>query len=56
MLSPELLSMKGINPDAAKRAGSYLEEIISAGTYTHSLGIPLVRRSIAKFIARNDDI
>ena len=48
--------MKGINIDAAKRAQSYLKEITSAGSYTHSLGIPLVRRSIAKYIAKNDEI
>ena len=29
---------------------------MSAGSYTHSLGIPIVRKSIAKFISKNDDI
>ena len=54
MINPELIGLKGINPDAAKRAKSYLDEIISAGSYTHSLGIPLIRKSVAKFIARED--
>ena len=33
-----------------------MKEIISAGCYSHSLGIPLVRRSIARFLAINDGI
>ena len=56
MLNPELISMKGINYDAAKRAEFYLSKIISAGSYTHSLGIPLVRTSIANFLTKDDEI
>lgn len=56
MINPSLIGMAGINPDAAKRASWYLEQIISAGSYTHSLGIPLVRQSVAKFLAKDDNI
>lgn len=54
MINPELIGLRGINPDAAKRAKFYLDEIISAGSYTHSLGIPLIRKTVARFIARED--
>lgn len=56
LLNPDLIGLKGTCPDAAKRAESYLNDIISAGSYTHSLGIPLVRRSIAKFLVKEDQI
>lgn len=56
MLNPELITLKGINPDAAKRAKHYLDNIISAGSYTHSLGIPLVRKTVSKFIAKEDGV
>jgi hypothetical protein len=37
------MKLSGVNRDAAYRAQRYLDQIISAGSYTHSLGIPLVR-------------
>ena len=43
MLNPELLNSSEMNDDAKKRAKWYLDNIISAGSYTHSFGIPLVR-------------
>lgn len=51
-----MINLQGINPDAAKRAKHYLDNIISAGSYTHSLGIPLVRKTVSKFIEREDDV
>ena len=56
MLNPELIELEGINSDAAKRAKYYLDNIISAGSYSHSLGIPLVRKTVANFIAREDEV
>jgi aspartate/methionine/tyrosine aminotransferase len=41
-----------VNKDASKRAQKYLDQIISAGSYTHSLGIPIVRETVSKFIAK----
>lgn len=38
------------------RAKRVLKEIISAGSYTNSLGIPLVRESVSKYIARMDGV
>jgi hypothetical protein len=37
------MNLQEINKDAATRAQKYLDQIVSAGSYTHSLGIPLVR-------------
>lgn len=45
-----------MNQDAAARAKRYLDKIISAGSYTHSLGIPLVRQTVANFIAKEDGV
>lgn len=56
MLNPDLISNESINPDARGRAKRVLNEIISAGSYTHSLGIPLVRESVCKYIARMDNV
>jgi alanine transaminase len=56
VLDTSLLQLPGINRDAAIRAERYLKEIISAGSYTHSLGIPMVRNSIANFIAKADNV
>lgn len=56
MLNPDLISNESINPDARARANRFLNEIISAGSYTHSLGIPLVRESVCKYIARMDNV
>ena len=56
MLNPNLIGKNGINPDASKRAEWYLNEIVSAGSYTHSLGIPLVRRTVANFLHEKDGV
>lgn len=50
------MKLEGVNKDAAKRAQKYLDQIVSAGSYTHSLGIPLVRDTVCKFIAKDDDV
>lgn len=50
------MKIEGINKDAAKRAQKYLDQIVSAGSYTHSLGIPMVRDTICKFIEKDDDV
>ena len=55
-LNPELMRLEGVNKDAAKRAETYLNEIVSAGSYTMSTGIQLVRKSIARFLAQDDGI
>lgn len=56
MLNPELLKSKEMHEDVKKRAKHYLDEIISAGCYTHSLGIPSVRDSIARYTAEHDGV
>lgn len=38
--------------DVIKRAQEILEEVGSIGAYSHSQGIPLIRKSVADFIAR----
>jgi alanine transaminase len=50
------MRLEGVNKDAAKRAETYLNEIVSAGSYTMSTGIQLVRKSIAGFLAQDDGI
>lgn len=42
------------NQDSIDRAKELLEDIGSVGAYSHSKGIPIVRRSIAKFIEKRD--
>lgn len=56
VLNPELLKSKEIHEDVKKRAQRYLDEIISAGCYTASLGIPSVRKSIANYTAQHDGV
>lgn len=56
LLNPDLITNDSINPDARARAKKVLNEIISAGSYTHSLGIPLVRESVCKYIAKMDSV
>lgn len=56
MLNPELLKSNDVHEDVKKRVRLYLNEIISAGSYTASLGIPLVRESVARFIAEQDGV
>lgn len=53
-MNPELLKSKEIHPDIKIRVEKYLQEIISVGSYTDSLGIPSVQRSVANYIAKND--
>ena len=55
-LCPSLFDSKDISEDAKKRAKWYLDNILSAGVYTHSTGIPAVRESVAKFIEKNDKV
>lgn len=45
-----------MHADVKKRAQRYLDEIVSAGSYTESLGIASVRGSIARYIAKNDNV
>lgn len=56
MINPSLIKSKDINPDAAKRAEGYLKEITSVGSYTPSIGVKLVRESVARFLAEKDKI
>ena len=56
MLNPTLISSSETNPDAAKRADWYLSEIVSAGSYSHSLGIPIVRKTVANFLHERDGV
>ncbi|GAA5921031.1 hypothetical protein JCM3775_004060 [Rhodotorula graminis] len=55
---PDLIShplSKDIFPsDALERARSLLEEIGSTGAYSHSMGVPSIRKRVAKFIADRD--
>jgi alanine transaminase len=55
-LNPALIDNPSINLDARNRAKAVLKEIISTGSYTHSLGIPLVRANVCKYIARMDKV
>jgi len=52
---PDLIdhpSSKDIFPsDAIERARTLLEEIGSTGAYSHSMGVPSIRKRVAKFIA-----
>jgi alanine transaminase len=56
VINPDLINNDTINIDARNRAKLVLDDIISSGSYTHSLGIPFVRRSIARFIAQADAV
>ncbi|KAJ3261593.1 hypothetical protein HK103_005431 [Boothiomyces macroporosus] len=52
---PELLnSYDGFPKDVVQRAKELLAEIGSIGAYTHSQGIPIVRKRIAQFINGRD--
>ncbi|KAJ3323993.1 hypothetical protein HDV06_000969 [Boothiomyces sp. JEL0866] len=52
---PELLNTyDGFPNDVVHRAKEILGEIGSIGAYTHSQGIPIVRRRIAEFIHKRD--
>jgi alanine transaminase len=56
VVNPDLLENTGVNEDARKRAKRILDEIISSGSYTHSLGIQSVRENIARFIEKKDKV
>jgi alanine transaminase len=56
LLDHTLIDLPGINKDAAMRAHRSLHEIISAGSYTHSLGVPMIRSTISQYIAREDNV
>jgi len=43
LLNTNLLSDTKINADARKRAEAILKDAVSIGSYTHSLGLPIVR-------------
>ena len=49
---PELMkSAKDLFPvDTIERAKELLDEIVSVGAYSHSQGVPLIRKSVANFI------
>ncbi|KAL5478369.1 ALT1 [Sanghuangporus weigelae] len=53
---PELIEKaKDLFPeDAIERAKELLEEVGSIGAYSHSQGVPLIRKSVADFIAERD--
>jgi alanine transaminase len=54
---PELINTAkdAFPPDVIERAQELLTEIGSIGAYSHSQGVPFIRKSVAKFIegARN---
>ncbi|ORZ29988.1 pyridoxal phosphate-dependent transferase [Catenaria anguillulae PL171] len=50
----EDLVLKMFPKDAIERARSMAQEIGSVGSYSHSQGIPAIRRSVAKFIQDRD--
>jgi len=56
IVNPDLIDNASINIDARQRARQVLDQIVSSGSYTHSLGIPLVRESVARYIAREDSV
>ncbi|KAJ3331721.1 hypothetical protein HDU76_002384 [Blyttiomyces sp. JEL0837] len=47
-------TLKLFQPDAVHRAKAYLAEIGSSGAYSHSQGIPIVRKEVAEFISERD--
>ncbi|GAA5972972.1 hypothetical protein JCM11641_000347 [Rhodosporidiobolus odoratus] len=55
---PELLdhpaSSRIFPKDAIARARSLIEEIGSTGAYSHSMGVPAIRRRVADFIEKRD--
>jgi aspartate/methionine/tyrosine aminotransferase len=52
LLDPKLLDKQVYSKDVNRRVKAYLDEIVSAGSYTASLGIPSVRRNVAEFISK----
>lgn len=45
-----------MHEDVKKRAKWYLDNILSVGAYTQTMGIPIVRESVANYIARIDEV
>ena len=54
VMNPELLEDKVYAPDVRERAMEYLRSVPSAGAYSDSQGIGLVRQHVAEFIAARD--
>lgn len=50
-LSPQLFAT-----DAIERARSLLKEVGSTGAYTHSKGVPAIRKHVAEFIEQRDGV
>ena len=55
-LNPAMLNSKEVHEDVKKRAKWYLDNIVSVGSYTHTMGAAIVRESVAKYIAKNDQV
>ena len=55
-MNPALLDSKEVHEDVKKRAKWYLDNIISIGSYAPSMGIPLVRESVARYIEKKDNV
>ncbi|KAF0852477.1 mitochondrial alanine aminotransferase (alanine transaminase) [Andalucia godoyi] len=54
---PELISSSGLAEDAKARAAEYLANIPGGtGAYSHSQGIPIVRKQVADFITARDKV
>ena len=56
VVNPKLIEEPSMNPDAQARAKRILNEIVSSGAYTQSLGITSIRQNIARFIAKSDNV
>ena len=56
LLDTNLLHQSSTNPDVKKRAERILKDAVSIGAYTHSMGLPVVRESIASFIEKYDKV
>lgn len=54
--SPELLETADFSDDVKVRAKSYLDAFTSLGAYTDPMGNERVRRSVAEFIERRDEV
>lgn len=56
VMNPSLIGTPFVSKDASNRAQKYLNEIVSVGSYTHSLGIPTVRKTVARYLSREDNV
>ena len=55
--TPLLETGKGLFPeDTIARAKELYEEIGSIGAYSHSQGVPFIRKNVAKFIEGESDM